>query len=346
MLCTSGSVDAQLYSGLTWEQRWEIADSLDQGSRQAANSGDLVGALELVDAAIIAHPSHYRSWLNRWTMRIRQGLQTNVSNEDLAAMILADQPKIEAGNAHEDQVYVLSFGDTRLFQLTGDSSHVRRRDQRLATHVAEFSDTPRTFDFQLTLAKSVESDGAARTYFDAAQGQAINSSRRRAWSQAAIERGIERPEFLSDEDVQATITQWYSTFEDIENETTKLREEANLVLWHGRLSVARDDSAGVAHLVDAYANRRSKLEPWETQLLEQGWKAEVLPLAIMDARYEALRGDLAIIQGDTSSATDRYRAAWKHIAPILEDWTRDRQLLSGEHMDRLRQRLLPYVQQP
>lgn len=335
---------AEPYEGLSWEQRWEIADSLDQGSRDAADAGDLPSALKLVDAALLAHPSHYRSWMNRWILNIRKGLLDDTPDHELAALIRVDLLRIEKGIVNEDQVYVLTLGDGRLFDLTGDSTYLARREERLAAHVDEFPEALRTFDFHLILAKSVESDAVARTYFDAAQALATSPTRRRAWSQAAIERGIERPDFLTEDDIRATITQWHSTYAEVEDEGVRLREEANLVLWHGRLAAVKGDAATLSHLVEAFQDRRGKLQPHEEGMLARGWSAPVKPLAIMDARFAAMQGDLALLGGDASLAAERYRQAWQHIAPIVGDWGRDRELLSGEHMKKLRNRLLPYVE--
>ena len=130
-LLMAGSVCADPFEGLTWEQRWEIADSLDQSSRQAVGSGDYASALQLIDGALAAHPSHYRSWMNRWNLQLRQGLEGDVPEEELAASILQDFSRVEAADTHEDQVYVLSFADGRLFQLTADSTHLQRRVELL-----------------------------------------------------------------------------------------------------------------------------------------------------------------------------------------------------------------------
>ena len=148
---------------------------------------------------------------------------------------------------------------------------------------------------------------------------------------------------MSDDDIRGTITQWHSTFAEIEDAGERLREEANLVLWHGRLATVRHDSTAVAHLVEAYAHLRNRLKPYEEKMLAQGWQAAIPPLGIMDARFDAMRGDLATMRGATFAASEWYRSAWQRLAPVFEDWDRDREMLSGEHMKKLRQRLLPYI---
>lgn len=97
------TADAEPFGGLSWEQRWDIADSLDQSSRQAVQTGDYQGALRLIDAALLAHPAHYRSWLNRWNLQLRRGLEQGLSHEELVASITADLRKVEAADPNADQ---------------------------------------------------------------------------------------------------------------------------------------------------------------------------------------------------------------------------------------------------
>ena len=323
-LLMAGSVCADPFEGLTWEQRWEIADSLDQSSRQAVGSGDYASALQLIDGALAAHPSHYRSWMNRWNLQLRQGLEGDVPEEELAASILQDFSRVEAADTHEDQVYVLSFADGRLFQLTADSTHLQRRVERLETYLAEHPENLRAFDFHLSVAKWTTADASARSHFLTAQQMATTPGRRRAWSQAVIERGIASPDFLGEDDVRAALTQWHSTFSQLEQGEARLREEANLVLWHGQLANARQDTAVVAHLVNAYAGLREKLGPHEQQIIQRGWQAPVGPYAIMDSRADAIEGELLMRRGDGEMATARYQSAWKRLAPLLDQWDRSR----------------------
>lgn len=345
-LWMAGSVFADPFEGLTWEQRWEIADSLDQSSHQAVQAGDYPSALQLIDGALAAHPSHYRSWMNRWNLQLCQGLEGDMSEEELAASILRDFSRVEEADVHEDQVYVLSFAAGKLFQLTGDSTHLQRRLERMSTHLAEHPENPRAFDFHLSVAKWTVPDASARSHFLAAQQQATTPGRRRAWSQAVIERGIASPDFLGEDDVRATLTQWHSTFSQLDQGEARLREEANLVLWHGQLANARQDTVVVAHLVNAYAGLRRKLSPHEEEILQRGWQAPVGPYAIMDSRADAMEGDLLMQQGDRERATARYQSAWERLAPLLAQWDRSRAVMSGEHLRSLRQRLLPHVTQP
>ncbi|MEC9379071.1 MAG: hypothetical protein VX528_08905, partial [Candidatus Latescibacterota bacterium] len=339
------TADAEPFGGLSWEQRWDIADSLDQSSRQAVQTGDYQGALRLIDAALLAHPAHYRSWLNRWNLQLRRGLEQGLSHEELVASITADLRKVEAADPNADQAYVLSFADGRLFQLTGDSTHLERRTQRLTLHLAEQPDTLRAFDFHLSLAKWAVSDEQAREHFRVAQSMATTPGRRREWSQAALERGIAHPRFLDDDDLKAALTQWHSTLAFITDEGNRVREEANLVVWHGRVSTVRGDTAVVAHLVDAFAHLRRKLLSHEEQIVKRGWQAPVGPFAILDSRAEAMHGDLEMLRGDREAAEQHFRRAWQIIGPIVEQWDRSRDVLAGEHLRQLRQRLLPYVSQ-
>ena len=124
-----------------------------------------------------------------------------------------------------------------------------------------------------------------------------------------------------------------------------MREEANLVVWHGRVSTVRGDTAVVAHLVDAFAHLRRKLLNHEEQIVKRGWQAPVGPFAILDSRAEAMHGDLEMLRGDREAAEQHFRRAWQIIGPIVEQWDRSRDVLAGEHLRQLRQRLLPYVSQ-
>ena len=81
------------------------------------------------------------------------------------------------------------------------------------------------------------------------------------------------------------------------------------------------------------------------QLMVDCFNWPVGPFAILDSRAEAMHGDLEMLRGDREAAEQHFRRAWQIIGPIVEQWDRSRDVLAGEHLRQLRQRLLPYVSQ-
>lgn len=331
------------YVHLTWERRWAIADSLLEESRQVGNAGDRDRSLVLIDEALQAHPSHYKSWFSRWRLLMRRGRQEGTADSVIASWIEADLPKAAAGDDFHDRPFVLSLGWDFMYQLTGREDYLTRRRQVLRDYLQTHPDNNRAFEFKVTLGFTASEDDEARRWYEEALSDPPWPSSVSEVAQSMVRRDLEHP-FLTRVEVDSVYIWWGRS--GLGDPRSKTEEMIRRALWRGRFELMRngDLSAAERHLQDIDSRRR-ELVAHEDRLrrLFQDQGAALAPFAVIDALAEQLRGDLATVRGDSSSARSYYRSAWQHIAPIADGWGPESDRNAAPAIRRLRDELLPLV---
>lgn len=334
---TPAAAQEDVYSALSWEDRWATADSLMAASRQSSSS--FTESMSRLDEALRAHPSHYKSWHMRWKLLSWGGRQNGIADSVIAVLIEADLPKVAAGDDHPDRPHVLSQGLAEMYRLTGREEHRTRGRQVLRDHLEAHPESGRGFQFRVTLGSTARDDAEARQWFQAATAHHRFPHHDLSLARSMAQRDLVNG-FLTPAEVDSVYAWWVRGATSARGQGVNPIEMIQRALWRGRSELVH---GGALETVEGQLREIDTLRPglaaYEQRVRQVRPDAPLAPLAAMDASTDQLRGDLAMASGDSARALALYRSAWQHIAPAETMEGRD----LPEDVVRLRAQLLPLI---